>query len=692
MKKPNAPFILIWLFAGLISLLSNGLFAQFDSINTIVKKQTSTINKVDVLLKATTKFSKKPIALTFAKQAYQLALKNNNDTLIANSAMAIFNEYVANDNIDSVVVYQEIAIKYYKLSNHTNGLFNSLLKKFRFFKKNKKTDKAFEVYKELIDVAKKTENQKNTSLVNYNMGELFNDVNDYNKAIVYYNKAVTISIKAEDWEGVSNCYNALGNTYSDKKYFDFAIEYFDRALKISTKYNLKNEVHVLTGIGNVFYTLNNFEKALTYYKEAQRYNVINNDFNDISLKNNIGVSLMELQRYKEAKPYLIEVYFSKCSARDKADYAYNLSAIYQNTGDDKLAMWYMETYVRMNDSLNEIMYTINLSETEAKYRNEKQQEQNILLQERLTNKSRQMYFAIAGILLLAGLVFFIFRGLRQKQKANELLEEKNEIINIQKNIVEEQHQSISDSIKYAQRIQGAILPPKSFWQKLLPNSFVLYMPKDVLSGDFYWIEETDDFTFVAAADCTGHGVPGALISIVNYNLLNKAVKEKDLTNPAQILDAVNIWLTDSLHQTYKESTVKDGMDIALISINKHTNEVLFAGANNPIYILSNNNLTQVKGDKFPVGSFVGETLQKFTTKNVPIHKGDSIYLFSDGYADQFGGEKGKKYKYQTFQQQLITICNMPLIEQKQQLKHEFLNWKGSLEQVDDVLVIGVKIS
>jgi serine phosphatase RsbU (regulator of sigma subunit) len=179
------------------------------------------------------------------------------------------------------------------------------------------------------------------------------------------------------------------------------------------------------------------------------------------------------------------------------------------------------------------------------------------------------------------------------------------------------------------------------WFSIFPKSFVLYKPKDILSGDFYWTEETENWKFVAAADCTGHGVPGALMSIVNFNLLNKAVLEKNLTMPGEILDSVNQQLTLALHQTYKESTVKDGMDISLLSINKKTNEIYFSGANNPIYILGPNKEIEMKADKFPVGAFVGETIRSFTSHKLELEIGDRIFLFSDGFADQFGGSKGK---------------------------------------------------
>ena len=212
-----------------------------------------------------------------------------------------------------------------------------------------------------------------------------------------------------------------------------------------------------------------------------------------------------------------------------------------------------------------------------------------------------------------------------------------------------------------------------------------------MSGDFYWLEQTDDYIFVAAADCTGHGVPGALMSIVNYNLLNKAVLEKNLTQPGQILDSVNYYLTHSLHQSFNESSIKDGMDISLLSINKKTNEVYFAGANNPIYIISKGLLQEIKSNKFPVGAFIEDNIQNFISTKLDVKPGDVIYLFTDGFADQFGGLKGKKFKYKQFTELLLNNCTMPLNEQCKILNQKFIEWKGDLEQVDDVCVIGIKI-
>jgi serine phosphatase RsbU (regulator of sigma subunit) len=353
-------------------------------------------------------------------------------------------------------------------------------------------------------------------------------------------------------------------------------------------------------------------------------------------------------------------------------------------------MDFMDIYVRINDSLNSAMYVTNLSEVEAKYRNEKQEEQNILLNERLKNKSLQIYFALAAILLLAGLAFFIFRGLRQKNKANLALAEKNKIIEEKNIIVEEQHKDITDSIKYAQRIQQAILPPDKLWSNILPQSFVFYQPKDILSGDFYWIEETAEHIFIAAADCTGHGVPGALMSIVNYNLLNRAVLEHGLTDAGAILDSVNKYLTLSLHQTFQESAVRDGMDVSLCVINKTSKKMNFAGAFNSIYLIRNNEIQEFIPDKQPVGAFIEDNIKPFKNQTFQLIENDVIYMFTDGYADQFGGPKGKKYKYKQLQQLLLDSHAKSFAEQKSIIKKSINDWKGNLEQVDDILLLGYK--
>jgi serine phosphatase RsbU (regulator of sigma subunit) len=364
---------------------------------------------------------------------------------------------------------------------------------------------------------------------------------------------------------------------------------------------------------------------------------------------------------------------------------------FEKTKDYRQAYVYHKQYTKIRDKIYNAENASQLAEIQTKYETEQKKKELLLSKTELEKQNGIAKFFIFGFVLLLIFIFFVLKSYKTKVLNTRIILEQKLAIEEKNRLVENQHKDIKDSIKYAERIQGAILPPTNFWNSILPNSFVLYQPKDVLSGDFYWVAETEDLKFVAAADCTGHGVPGALISIVNYNLLNKAVLEKHITTPGAILDAVNIWLTESLHQTAENSPVKDGMDICLISINKNTNEVLFSGANNPLFVYSDNKLHEYKGDKFPVGSFLDETKLNFKTIAIEVQKGDILYLFSDGYADQFGGEQGKKFKLSKLRSEFKVNHKKPINQQRDLFYKTFKEWKGDLEQVDDVLIIGVEI-
>ncbi|GIV28110.1 MAG: hypothetical protein KatS3mg027_1924 [Bacteroidia bacterium] len=283
------------------------------------------------------------------------------------------------------------------------------------------------------------------------------------------------------------------------------------------------------------------------------------------------------------------------------------------------------------------------------------------------------------------------RFLEQKveERTAEVVRQKEEIER-QRVKLEHLYNEVTDSIKYAKRIQEAILPLEADVKKQLPDSFVLYKPKDIVSGDFYWMEKVGKKVFFAAVDCTGHGVPGAFMSIVGYNLLKQIVKEEN--NPGEILNKLSKGVKDTLHQGVEEGTSKDGMDIALCSYDSETYELQFAGAYNPLYLVRDGKLIEIKADKFPIGGALEDSdYRKYTSHNIQLKKGDTIYIFSDGYADQFGGTKGKKFMVKQFRQLILDIQNKSMEEQKRFLNDTIENWRGAHEQVDDILVIGVRI-
>ncbi len=257
--------------------------------------------------------------------------------------------------------------------------------------------------------------------------------------------------------------------------------------------------------------------------------------------------------------------------------------------------------------------------------------------------------------------------------------------------IEEQKRHIEDSIHYAKRIQNAILPPDEYVERLLSEYFILYKPKDIVSGDFYWVSNKEDKVFIAAVDCTGHGVPGAFMSIVGHDQLDYSVNVIGARKPSDILNALNQGVTDTLRQKRTEISVKDGMDIALCALDFKKKTLEFAGAYNPLFHVRNSELIQVPADKFPVGAFLGEDLSKFTNHEINLNKGDIIYIFSDGYADQFGGPKNKKFLTKRFREMLMDIHNQPMERQQEILDATIEGWRGSNNQIDDILVIGIKI-
>ncbi|MGZ4034588.1 MAG: SpoIIE family protein phosphatase [Bacteroidia bacterium] len=272
----------------------------------------------------------------------------------------------------------------------------------------------------------------------------------------------------------------------------------------------------------------------------------------------------------------------------------------------------------------------------------------------------------------------------QVVKAKEEIETQNQELEVL-------YKHVTDSIKYAKRIQEAILPPDSFVKRVLPNSFVLYKPKDIVSGDFYWVDEKNGKTMFTAVDCTGHGVPGAFMSIVGYNLLKHVVNSNSHTTPALILDGLNEGVSETLHHGHEESQAKDGMDLSFCTIDFKTLELQYAGAYNPLYLIRDGELHQTKANKFPIGLFLGEEKKKFTNHTIQLQKGDSVYIFSDGYADQFGGPNGKKFMANHFRDLLMQVHKEPIDKQKEILNKTIEEWRGPLDQVDDILVIGLKI-
>lgn len=557
-----------------------------------------------------------------------------------------------------------------------------------------------------------------------NIGLIYYEENNLAEALKFHKKSIAIKEKLNDRPGLASSYGNIGNVYfkqgknkSSDSLFSVSGSYHEKALTLQTQISIEepDNINNLVGLSATYNNLGNinFEKfllnndknlllnAVDYHFKALEIQIKVEDIRGIchsyiniaGIKVRLGKIKEAISDYEKALTYSLEMDDKEST---KAIYE-GLSDMYEREGDYKKSLKYYKLFNSVKDSILDVNKSDQLTEMQTKYEADKKSKEIELLnkdkslqENELKRQTILRNSFIIGFLLVIGMAFVIYNRSRLKSKTNSLLQKQNEIIG-------EKNKEITDSIKYAKRIQEAILPPKQYIDTLLQEHFIFYKPKDIVSGDFYWVDDFNEKVYVAAVDCTGHGVPGAFISIVGYNLLKHAIHEHNKTKPSDILDQVNKDLSDSLRQSFSDSTVKDGMDIALCCFDLKNMTLEYAGANNSIYIISTDGhskeriFKEIKADKHPIGVFLGEDLKPFTNQTISIYKNDIVYLFTDGYSDQFGGPQGKKFKYKKFEELLLNNCQLSMNEQKEQLSNIHENWKGQHEQIDDILVFGIKV-
>ncbi len=350
-------------------------------------------------------------------------------------------------------------------------------------------------------------------------------------------------------------------------------------------------------------------------------------------------------------------------------------------------------YNQYNDSLKnvDLLTEITRSLLKSKYAQEKELLEAAQLQKNLEAEAKKqqqtiiLYCAFACLLILILLAGYIYKNYKNKERSHQLLEQKNKII-------EEKNKDITDSINYAKRIQDATFPSLEEKDIIFPHSFVLYKPKDIVSGDFYWFSEIKGQKIIVAADCTGHGVPGAMMSVLGNTFLNEIVNQLEITEPSEILNLLHNRITVALNQKSAGNKTHDGMEVALCVLNSENNALSFAGANRPLWLIRSNqeSLEEIKGTKHAIGGAYEENVS-FSTRNISIQRGDSFYIFSDGFADSFNGSNGKKLTTKKFKELLLSMREMPIDQQGVTLESFLKNWTADTEQVDDILVIGIQV-
>jgi len=704
MKKIKHHFLsCILIFVSFFSMAQQDKIDSLNNVLKTVKGDTSEIKALNELSRMYANIGTYEKAIQLAQQALNQSEKlnfkkgaaaayNNIGIVYWNKgnfdkAMEIFLESFKihreiNDQHGMANCYNNIGLVYWNQGNYgmaVQNLLNSLeiwekignkngqgmayLNIGNIYLNQDNQEKALEFYYKSLKINSENGNKIFEATNLNNIGIIYGYLRDYEKSLSNHLQALKIREEIKDKKGIAMSYNNLGLIYEDQGQYKTALDYQMKSQLINKEIGNKQGVAVsYNNIGKIYIHQGKFDDALYYNILA------------LNLCKSIGYKLGIKDTYS------------------------SLSLLFEKKGDFKQAFIYHSLFSDIKDTLLNEESGKQIAEMNTKYDSEKKDKELIkkdaeiskqLAETEKQNLQRNAF--IIGFALVMVLALFIFKGYRQKKNSNELLAEKNNLIEGQKQLVEEKNIKITDSINYAKRIQQAILPSFDRIRLFIPELFIFFKPKDIVSGDFYWFTEKQDKLIIAVADCTGHGVPGAFMSMIGNTLLNEIINVKNISDPAQILNLLNKGIVKILHQNGNDSnTQDDGMDITILAIDKISNEIEFAGANHFLYFISKTKIETFNGDVFSIGGMFGNEDINFSNQKIKVENGDRIYLFTDGFIDQFGGEKNTKFLSTRFEQLLQNIQQHNMQSQHEKLSTAFDNWQGNNKQLDDVLIVGIQ--
>ncbi len=636
------------------------------------------------------------------------------------------------NNVEAIEYYKK-ALAIQEAIKDKKGAATTLVNIGYIFRRGGNVNKAIENYHSALKMYIELRDTVGIATAYNNLGYVFDSQGQFTKALEYYEKALSAYTKINNKEGMALCYGNIAYMYKTigdpdcKESKDIcikrgavkAIRYLMRTIHIQKEMNdkavLAGSYNLLGGIYDNFgdpecvgsdkeCDVSAKQKALSYYNMSLQLRIETNNASGIASSYfSLADYMYRNNDLKKALQYALmdmEVSQKLNSPENIGSAANLLKGIYTKMNKPAEALKMYELYIQMKDSiLNEETVNAAIKKTfQIDYERKAAADSVMVAEEKKVaaaelEEEKTKRFALWGGLGLV-LIFAIFMVNRfvviNKQK--KIIEHKerealiqNIVISEQKNLVEEKQKEMLDSIHYAKRIQTALIANSNFIDQHLPNNFIYFNPKDIVSGDFYWATAHKNKFYLAICDSTGHGVPGAFMSLLNMGFLSEAIKEKDIEKPNEIFNYVR----ERLISTISNEGQKDGMDGILLCVDKKTNAMEYCAANNEPILIHNNSILELPKDKMPVGK--GERSEEFKLYSIDLKPGDTLYLYTDGFADQFGGAKGKKFKYKQLNELLLSLNAVPLNEQKQILEQTFKSWKGNLEQVDDVLIAGIKI-
>jgi serine phosphatase RsbU (regulator of sigma subunit)/Tfp pilus assembly protein PilF len=622
--------------------------------------------------------------------------KADKEPIDTNKAIIYFRIYHLNKGSNPIIAREYISkartILKDRIQTHPIAYFNSLIESSSISRALGNYNDALTFSNEAFKIADSLNNSMMTSVAYDEKGLLLMHVGDFKAAQECFLKEISIrKIRDPKDSAIFGTYNNLAIIYAQTGQMPKAEEYFRMALQNALKRNhLPSLGNGYNNVGVIKIMQGKFDSVMYYLEKGKEVRKKTNDIPNLSGSyNNIALYYKEKKQYPLALQYadtslqLATKVQTKTELIEVLDTYYN---IYESIGDYKNAFKYYKQRQEIVKEIQNNRIDKKMSEYESSFNLQKKQQELDESQNRLVIKEVEESKQKLKINLMVLVVILAVVGIFMVVSRNKKISRASKTISEQKQLIEEKHKDITDSINYAQKIQTALIVSENKLASRVDNVFVMFKPRDIVSGDFYWFSEKNGFKLLAVADCTGHGVPGAFMSMIGITLLNQIVNEKGITSPAEILNKLRDGIISSLNPTGEISEKRDGMDVALIAWNKQ--ELIYAGANNTAVIVNKDEIIELKPNKQPVGLY--EKQEPFTEQKLAMDNIASIYLFTDGIVDQFGGDQGKKVKMKLFKEWLNEIAVLDSVKQKEDLEKKFNNWKKNVEQTDDILVVGIK--
>lgn len=682
------------------ALFTNGQDRYVDSVVSIVNSTPSDTEKVNLYLRIC-----KSIYYMQPNEASKIALKSLDLSKKINFIKGEANSYkwLANTyeelGKDSLALVNFSKAELIATKNGLEYVLGNIYNNYgTFYAKRGDYKTCLEYFIKALRIWEKNKWTTDISMQYGNIGTLYQIMGKYDEALLYSRKSLALSYSISDSSNIAANLNDIGLLYLNKNNIDSGIFYLNKAynLSIRRKFN-KVTANSIMNLSGAYEAKGDFKKALYYLRLAQ---ATKSGYGKAMYLQDVSSLQAKLKNYDSA------IYYARSSISEankigalfivKEAYL-NLATTYKFKKNVDSCYKYAMLHAALKDTLLNQEKQNVMAELSVKYETENKllTIKNLELEKgyqdiQLNEEKMQKYTVIGALIIFIIISILIFNRFQVTKRQKTIIEIQKREVEHQKHLIEDKNKEIMDSISYAKRIQTAILPPNRLIKEYLPHSFILYKPKDIVAGDFYWMEPINDLILFAAADCTGHGVPGAMVSVICNNGLNRSVREFNLTDPGEILDKTRQIVIQEFEKSDEE--VKDGMDISLCVYNTKSNQLKWSGANNPIWIIRSETLSieEIKANKQPIGKFAEP--KPFTTHQISLNKGDSIYIFTDGYQDQFGGDKGKKFKASKMKELLLTIQAESMEKQKEILDSTIESWKGEIEQVDDICILGLKVT